>query len=470
MSEEIRIGPQEGPQTDFLSTGADICVYGGAAGGGKSYALLLEPLRHIDNPEFGFVCFRRTMNQITSEGGLWDTARKLYPHVGAKPVKSPMPQWRFPSGAKGSFSHLQYDDDVHGWQGSQIPLVMFDELTHFSKSQFFYMLSRNRSASGVKPYIRATTNPDSESWLADFIAWWIDQDTGYPIPEHGGVIRYFIRINDIIYWGDSREELVEKYNVEYEDAKSFTFIPSSIYDNQALLKVDPGYLANLKSLPTVERERLLGGNWKIKPAAGLYFKRSQVTMVETIPEDVIQWVRRWDLAATEVSENNPTPDWTAGVLMGKRKNGRYIIADLIHTRQNSGDVRNTVKNTAAADKSQFKTKMKVGISQDPGQAGKDQAESYVKMLSGYSVTVYRETGDKVTRSEPLASQWQNGNVDVLIAPWNNTLFSELEGFPELKHDDIVDSCSGAFSALQSNIPQGTPPKDMLKKSSYWKNR
>jgi predicted phage terminase large subunit-like protein len=90
------------------------------------------------------------------------------------------------------------------------------------------------------------------------------------------------------------------------------------------------------------------------------------------------------------------------------------------------------------------------------------------MLSGYSVAAERESGDKVTRAEPFASQWQIGNVDVLIAPWNNTLFGELEGFPELKHDDIVDACSGAFNNLHTNAPSSAPPTSTtLTKNSYW---
>jgi predicted phage terminase large subunit-like protein len=459
--ETVIIKPQPGTQELFLTTTADICIYGGAAGGGKSYGLLLEPLRHVYNKNFGAVCFRKNSNQITAEGGLWDTSMKIYPYVSGKPVKTPAPMWRFPSGMKITFAHMEYETDVMKWQGTQIPLIMFDELTHFTKSQFFYMLSRNRSDSGVRGYIRATTNPDADSWVAEFIEWWIDQKTGYPIPERAGKIRWFLRVNDVLYWADTKEELWGKFNLvtdeQKQEPKSVTFIPSKLTDNKILMKNDPGYMANLKALATVERERLLEGNWKIRPAAGLYFKRSTVNLVEEIPNDVIRWVRAWDMAATEDKKGQNPEDgaaYTAGVLMGKRKCGRWIIADVVNKRLNAADVRATIKNTAIVDKIKYKN-VRIRLNQDPGQAGKDQAEQYLKYLKGFSIAIERESGSKETRAEPLSAQWlgikgaETGNIDVLIAPWNEEYFAQLESFPQSKFKDMVDASGTAFNELES---------------------
>jgi phage terminase large subunit-like protein len=268
----LEIRPQPGPQEAFLSSPADIVVYGGAAGGGKSWSLLIEPLRHINNPQFGAVIFRRTMPQITNEGGLWDESSRLYAPI-AKPVTSPKPQWSFPSGATISFHHLEHEKNVYDWQGSQIPLVMFDELTHFAESQFWYMLSRNRSMCGVRPYVRATCNPDPDSFVARLIAWWIDQETGYAIKERSGIIRYFVRVNNEIQWADTPGKLRKRYP-DAGEPKSFTFIHSSIEDNQALLAADPGYLANLNALPTTERERLKNGNWRVRDERTIIYKPS----------------------------------------------------------------------------------------------------------------------------------------------------------------------------------------------------
>ncbi len=268
------IKPQTGFQESFLSSEADIVIGGGAAGAGKTYALLLEALRHHLVEGFGAVFFRRTYPQIRNEGGLWDTASSVYPLLGAKPNESDS-SFRFISGVRVKFSHMQYEKDVYDHQGAQYCLIGFDELTHFTKKQFFYLLSRNRSLCGVRPYVRATCNPDPESWVADVVAWWIDQETGFPIPERCGVLRYFIMDNNNMVWGDSPEEVIAKcphiFNspdlegMAPEDlVKSLTFIPGLVYENTELLKADPSYLGNLLALDDAEKAQLLEGNWKIK--------------------------------------------------------------------------------------------------------------------------------------------------------------------------------------------------------------
>ncbi|MBC3798041.1 phage terminase large subunit [Acetobacterium tundrae] len=468
--EVIRIGPQPGPQEALLSTSADICIYGGAAGGGKSYALLLEPIRHINNPGFGAVVFRKNANQIMAEGGLWDTSMAIYPLIGGISKQTPTATWNFPSGAKVSFSHMQLEKDVLSWQGSQIPLIAFDELTHFSQSQFFYMLSRNRSVCGVRPYVRATTNPDVDSWVADFISWWIDQDTGYAILERSGKIRYMARLAGEIIWGDSPEELVND-EIDLEDVKTVTFIASKLSDNQILMKADPGYMSNLKALSLVERERLLEGNWKIRPAAGLIFPSGKANLIDVLPSDVIRWIRAWDMAATEdkaeSKKNNTGPAHTAGVLIGKTRSGRFIIGDVIDRAMSASDVRNTVKNTAILDRDKYK-RVRTRISQDPGQAGKDQAEQYIKLLSGFDVVAKRESGDKVTRAEGLAAQWQAGNVDILMADWTEAYLKQMDNFPEGKLKDMVDASANGFNEIGESQVSMLPDLSDLSKESYWR--
>lgn len=275
MTYEVK--PQPGFQYDFLSTSADIAIGGGAAGAGKSWALLLECLRHttlVPNPDFGAILFRRTFPEIIKKGGLWDESKKIFSTVSANPLESKL-LWRFPSKATVAFSHLQHEKDIYSYQGSQIPLICFDEVTHFSEEMFFYLATRNRSTCGVKPYMRATCNPDPDSWVARFIEWWIDQDTGYPIPDRAGKLRYFVRDGEAYIWGDTKQEVIKKaphvFNLQLfqgqnkEDlVKSVTFIPGKIDDNQELLKVNPEYLANLLAQDDETQMRLLRGNWKYR--------------------------------------------------------------------------------------------------------------------------------------------------------------------------------------------------------------
>src|SRR5713101_5788502 len=208
-SAKDHISAQPGPQTGFLQSEADICIYGGAAGGGKTVGLILEPLRHVGRvANFAAVFFRRTTPQITNPGALWDESLNFYPRLGGTPHLG-VHEWRWRCGGKIKFSHLQLATSVYDWQGAQITLICFDELTHFTAHQFFYLTSRNRSTCGVRPYIRATCNPDADSWVAEFLAWWIDPETGLPIPERAGVLRYYVRIAGRIAWADRPEDLMQ---------------------------------------------------------------------------------------------------------------------------------------------------------------------------------------------------------------------------------------------------------------------
>ena len=438
----MKIQPNSIPQQAFLSSQADITIYGGAAGGGKTYGLLLSPLRHClgeyANRNFSAVIFRRTLPEITNPGGMWDEGCNLYLGLGAEPVSHPHPRFLFPTGAVIRFAGLQYDKDLYDWDGSQIPLIGFDQLEHFSKQQFFYLLSRNRSTSGIPPYILATCNPNPDSWLRKFLGWWIDEQSGYAIPERGGVVRYFVRIRDDIVWAETAQELLDKYtHIPY--VKSVTFIPSKVYDNKSLLEKDPAYLGNLYALPIVEQERLLHGNWNIRPAPGLYAKREWFKIVDVAPA-ATQWVRRWDLAGTEKTDAND-PDWTVGVKLGKLDNGQYIVASVIRVQADPFEVRQAILNTASVDGRDCR----VIIPQDPGQAGKYQQRDFVSMLGAYTVDSQIETGDKITRFGPFSSQLRAGNILLQRGPWNESYISALESFPDSGRDE-ADASSGALMA------------------------
>jgi predicted phage terminase large subunit-like protein len=204
-------------------------------------------------------------------------------------------------------------------------------------------------------------------------------------------------------------------------------------------------ISGVDFLKLLERERLLGGNWKIRPAAGLYFKRQWCAVVDEVPAD-LDVVRYWDLAATEKTELND-PDWTIGIKLGRDKNRGYWVLDVVRARANPGDVERLLLNTASQDGK----RVRIGFGKDPGQAGKSQALHLVRAMSAFTVAPATESGDKLTRFGPFSAQCRAGNVKILRGPWNEDLFRVLEGFPDLAHDDEVDACSGALEMLNPEM-------------------
>lgn len=418
----------------------------------KTYALLMEPTRHLRNPGFGATIFRRTSPQISNEGALWDTSETLYPLLNGVGITSPY-RWSFPSGAKIEFHHLQHEKNIYDWQGAQIPLIGYDELTHFTERQFFYMLSRNRSLSGVKPYIRAATNPDPASWVKRFILWWLDEDGEYADSSKAGVIRWMVRLGDDIHWFDARkgaadyvaETGVPKGLKPENLIKSVTFIPSSVYDNKILMEANPEYVANLMALPRVERLQLLKGNWKVKATAGEIFSRDDFETVDSVPTPDTQ-ARCWDKAATEPSSTNPDPDWTAGVKM-QRTGDTFFITDVRRFRKKAGGVQTSIKATTTHDGHD----VIVVLFQDPAQAGKFEVAAYRTLLAGFPLRIVRESGKKYLRWRPLAAQAEGGKVKLLRGDWNEPFLSEMENLSEddseYAHDDQADGAAGAFGEL-----------------------
>jgi predicted phage terminase large subunit-like protein len=434
----------------FMQSAADIVFYGGAAGGGKSYALLMEAARNVGRPGFDGVIFRKTFPEIKNAGGLWPTSMGIYPLVGGTPLESKL-MWKWSSGATIQMSHMQHDSDMLRYQGSQYAFIGWDEVTHFSRAVFFYLLSRNRSTCGVSPYVRATCNPDPDSWVAEFIAWWLDKSTGLAIPERSGVLRWFISRGDDIVWGDSKEALIESEGYEVGRwAKSVSFIAAKLSDNPALTTADPSYEATLNSLTYVDRQRLLGGNWSVRPSAGMCFRREWFRIVDAIPAGTV-FVRSWDRAGTIKTINSPDPDWTVGVKIGRCPDGRFIIADEVRIRQSPMHVDQAVRNTADQDGPE----VQIVIQQDPGSAGISDASNLVRLLAGYQVLVHRPTLSKWVRAKPLSSQAEAGNVALLRGAWNSVFLEEAQAFvdeklvktPEGYHDDQIDAASVGFMSV-----------------------
>lgn len=466
-AEPIRIGPQDGKQHMAFASSADVVFYGGAAGGGKTWWLTYEPMRHVRRKGFNAIIFRRTNPELMGGGSIWEETKKIYPHFGGRSRMSPILDWTFSTDDDGTslveMRHLQHATDLTAHMSKQYCLIEFDELTHFDEETFWYFFSRNRSTCGVRPYIRAAMNPDPDSWVAGFISWWIDQETGYAIEERGGVIRNFIRHDEVIVWGDSEEELVERYPDYFlnedgtrnnKQSTTFTFIPARLEDNPKMLEVDTAYESRMDLLPRVDRERLRWGNWKIKPSAGMYFPRHKVKFVGAAPAEVVARVRGWDKAATKPSPSNKDPDWTVGPLMSRGLDGLIYVEHVVRMRDDPLEVESAIIGCAATDP---KT-ASVAMWQDPGQAGKSERKHFERLLFGREIEFFLANQDKTTFAKPFSSQWLAGNVrivgDPMVDEWIEPFLKVMEGFAgkeTVGHDDDVDGCSVCFLKLGSGM-------------------
>ncbi len=447
---EVDIGPNPGPQSDLYASAADITVYGGQAGGGKSYGVLLRMGVHADQVNgYAGIIFRREMPMVTVGGGLWEESMGLLPVFGGRP-NSANYTWRFSERSMIQFRSLQHEKDMLAYQGAQLHEFCFDEATHFTESQFWYLYSRlrkRRNEAGEKPFKSRcilTCNPDPDSWVRKLIDWWIGED-GLAIPDRAGKKRYFARVGDDLVWGDSPAEVRERAPAA-TSVGSLRFIPAKLADNP---KGDPDYSAKLAVLPMVERERLLGGNWNVRAIAGSYFRRGYFRF-EDGPIEVKRRVRGWDLAATEPTKDSPDPDWTVGVLLAELSDGTYLIEDVVGGQLSPAKVDMLLMQTAAVDG--------LGVIQafwqDPAQAGKAQKGYIAKLLRGFRVRFVVASEDKETYAGPVSSDAENGLIKIRRGAWYERFMRVLEGFPVAKKKDDVDALSRAHRELTK------PSRDM----------
>lgn len=216
------------------------CLYGGAAGGGKSDALIAEALRQVEIPHYKGLILRKTFPQLSE---LIDKSLSLYPkaYPGAK-YNSTAHTWTFPSGAKIIFGSLNHTQDKINYQGKAYDFIGFDELTHFTLEEYMYLYSRNRpNGPGTRVYIRATTNPGGIG--------------------HGWVKERFITPAPPMTTIQTEVEVSRPDGSRALMKRSRVFVPATVFDNKKLLENDPNYLANLAMMPEAEKNALLYGSW-----------------------------------------------------------------------------------------------------------------------------------------------------------------------------------------------------------------
>ena len=438
----LTLAPQPGPQTTFMQSVADVVIGGGAAGGGKSYALELEPLRNVHVPGFGAVIFRRTMPQIRNKGGLWDTAREIYGRLPGVELKDASLKAVWENGVDVAFRHLEYEDDIYSWDGTQIPLLCFDELQHFTRKQFLYLLSRNRTACGVPAYCRATCNPMPGSWILELIDWYIDA-AGYPIPARCGVLRYFFTHNEKFVTAATVSELRERYSIP-EDAviKSFTFIHMNLDDNPALTSKDPSYKTNLLMQSEAERERLLNGNWKAR-RQGKLFKRD--------------WFKECGPGMTygrcvvgvDPSGGSSVGNDAQGIISAAlgRDGKFYVLTDATCKLSPAGWGR-------VAIDTYHETKADKIVAE--GNFGGDMVISNIQAIDRYAnVSKVTASRSKTVRAEPIAALYEKGLI--LHVGAKPELEDELAGFdPDDKNCPSPNRMDALVWAITELMGQGEP--------------
>lgn len=443
--------PRSRPQEQFLASSADIAIMGGARGGGKTYGLQLESARWVHRRGFYGVLLRETLVQIKKPGGMWDEGFSFYTSLGGNANKSEL-SWRFPSGARLAYGHLETNESVEAWRGAQVAFIGIDQLEMIRGYAFWALLGSNRSMTGIRPYIRGTCNPDPDCFLymngqpAGLLTWWINTETGLAIPERSGRIRYFVRDGDTMVWG-RKEEL--QHSFPGSMPLSVSFIPAKVYDNTALMERDPTYIGRLMAMGLVERERMLGGNWKIKEAAGMTIRSTWFKPGRPIPNHWRRRLRSWDLAGSVPSQQNPDPDWTAGVLIGEDTAGMYWILDVQRFRESTGTVEGRIAATARLDG----PATEIIIEQEGGSSGIGWPEGIIRnKLVGFSARRAKPAGNKLTRARILGGLAEGGRVyvpDTAIypLPWLASYLGEMDSFTDgsqTAHDDQVDATSAAI--------------------------
>lgn len=388
----------------------------------KSYVGLMRHLRWVHDPNYVGYCIRQNATSIMAAGGLFNTAVEMYrtfdPNIK---VRTRDKQIVFSSGATVNFNHYENDNAGRHYQGLQLSNVMYDEAAHASEEHIWWLFSRLRSKADTPHSIWLTCNPDPDSYLFDWVKWWLypegHPNYGLPDPDKNGKRRYAVRQSGELKWGDTLGEVIELYgNPRLTHDHPLQVKPISIeahlgtvYDNPPLIAMRPDYVSNLEALPEVEKQRNLFGNWVVRVEGSGYFRRLWTTELTTYHrEEGTRTVRAFDFAGSLKSDINPYPDYTASVRMNRTKEGDYVIDDVRRHRIRYGDWKRFVLDCAKDDPPDTIYLIPV----DPNAMARKATEQFARELSeaGLSVRQMNTRGSKVDRFRPFSSMAQNGGV------------------------------------------------------------
>jgi predicted phage terminase large subunit-like protein len=409
-------------QTAFLLLPHREAFYGGAAGGGKSDALLMAALQYVDVPGYAALLLRRTYSDLTLPGSLMDRANTWLRGTDAT-WNDREKTWTFPSGAKITFGYLAKETDKYRYKSAEFQFVGFDELTQFTQTMYLYLITRLRRLKGatVPLRLRSASNPG---------------DIG-----HEWVRQRFVDYRPHIIPGSKSEVIFRTVR---------PFIKARLPDNPHLDAEE--YRENFSEVDPVTREQLLSGDWEVH-TTGSKFKAEDFCRFiheSEIPPG-LSWIRYWDLAATEPKPNardrDKGPDYTVGALIAyHERTGDWICRDIARCRKDPAETEQFIVDTAERDG----LAVKIYMEQEPGASGKTVTDDYKrKVLVGYQFKGIRSTGNKEVRALIFASAVGNHKFVLVRARWNTTFIKECEVFPMAGyHDDQVDAVSGAMQRIR----------------------
>ena len=442
-------------QMAFLSLGRyREVLFGGAAGGGKSDALLMAALQYVDVPGYSALLLRKTWPDLVLPGAIMDRTAQWLGDTPARPKEGGR-VWVFPSGARLQFGYLQHDQQKYRYQSAEFQFVGYDELTQWKEeSTYDYLFSRLR-----KPKINCMNCRTKLTKKKGSRGDWQFQHTElkyrlkanyckanpdpkvleqYPPAADGTTIFDVpLRMRAATNPGGVGNEWVKARFINSKTRRKNTiFVPSKLYDNPSL---DDSYRESLAYLNEVDRLRLLEGDWDVQEA-GEFFDRGDFIFVEHQPADIQRYVRYWDKASTQGGG-----DWTVGTLMGILPDNKVVILDQVRFQGHPLTNEKRVRATAEADG----LNVYIREEQEPGSSGKSIIDHYMRnVLNGFMYDGIRSTGSKEARATAYSGAVKAHNVLVMRAHWNRDFLNEHEAFPMGGHDDQVDSAAGAFNFLQ----------------------
>lgn len=428
----------------FLLVPHQEVLFGGAAGPGKSSALLMAGLQYVDQPNYNALILRRTYRDLSQPGGLMDRAQEWLAPARKKGLahwNQQEKRWTFPSGSTLSFGYCDTDGDVYNYAGAEYQMIGWDEVTQFTEFMYTFLFSRLRKAKSnpIPLRVRATANPNGVGLQ------WVRE-------------RFVIQPET-----DDEEELTSR--------KDRLFIPSSLDDNPHIDQ--DAYRNMLKRLDPVARAQLLHGDWEIE-ASGNMFKKDwfDSRIITQLPTNVnlVRKVRYWDLASTDEEKaikQKGSADYTASCLLGIGDDGNIYILEVSRDRESPSGVENLVRTKASRD---GRIGTAIWIEQEPGSSGANTISHYQRnVLLGYNFRGDRPTGSKIERARGASAACENGLVYIVEGAKTRDFLNELQSFPAGAHDDMVDAFSGAFfkATESARIGVARPPRLRSKKKRIW---